>query len=204
MKKHSYIGKNLEDAKNTAMQDLNETLDNLYIKEKEIKSSGLFKSKKVEIEVIEKEEVIKFIKEYLQDITKKMGLVVNLEVKRRPEQISFILYSSNNAILIGKQGKTLEALTLIVRQVVQKELGTYFPFILDVSEYKLNRQKDLERLAKRVAREVSKTKIEVKLDSMNSYERKIIHTCLSENVKVYTESVGEEPNRAVVIKAKED
>ena len=61
----------------------------------------------------------------------------------------------------------------------------------------------LEKHAKYTAKSVAKTKIEVKLDPMNSYERRIIHTILSEYKKVTTESVGEEPNRSVVIKFKE-
>lgn len=204
MKKHSYIGKTKEEAINQAMIELCETRDNLFIKEKEIKSVGLFKSKKIEIEVIEKEEVIQFIKEFLMDITKKMGLSINLEIKRRPDQITYVLYADNNAILIGKNGRTLEALTIITRQAVQTEIDQFFPFTLDVSEYKLKRQKDIERLAKKVAKEVANTKVEVKLDSMNSYERRIVHTVLKDYKDVYTESVGEEPNRAVIIKVKEE
>lgn len=204
MEKHSYIGKTKEDAINQAMNDLRETQENLYITEKEMKSTGLFKSKKVEIEVIEREEVIQFIKEFLIEITKKMGLSINLEVKRRPDQVTYVLYADNNAILIGKNGRTLEALTIVTRQAVQTQIDQFFPFTLDVSEYKQNKQKDIERLAKKVAREVATTKIEVKLDSMNSYERRIVHTVLKDHPKVYTESVGEEPNRAVMIKWKEE
>ena len=66
------------------------------------------------------------------------------------------------------------------------------------------RQKELERLAKRTAREVAKTKIEATLDSMNSYERRIVHNALNDWRDVYTESTGEEPNRCVVIKPKEN
>ena len=63
--------------------------------------------------------------------------------------------------------------------------------------------KNIEFLAKKVAREVAKTKVEAKLDSMNSYERRIVHSILSDDKFVYTESIGEEPNRCVVIKPKE-
>ena len=75
---------------------------------------------------------------------------------------------------------------------------------MDVGDYKVKNQKRIESLAKKVAREVSKTKIEAKLDPMNSYERRIVHTILGENSLVRTESTGEEPNRCVVIKPKED
>ena len=74
---------------------------------------------------------------------------------------------------------------------------------LDVENYKEKRVKNIEYLAKKTAREVARTKVEVKLDSMNSYERRIVHSILSEDKYVYTESTGEEPNRCVVIKPKE-
>ena len=85
-----------------------------------------------------------------------------------------------------------------------KEIDKYFNLTIDIGEYKKERENRLERLAKKVAREVAYSKVEAKLDPMNSYERRIIHTILAENKKVITESEGEEPNRYVVIKPKED
>ncbi|MDE5587097.1 MAG: KH domain-containing protein [Bacilli bacterium] len=202
MKKSKYVGKTREEAINQATVALQELEKDLYIKEVEVKS-GLF-NKKVEIEVATKEDVIAFIKEYLKDLIKNMNLTANIEVKKREEMVSFTIYSDNNAILIGKNGKTLDAITTVVKQVVHKEIGTYFNLTIDIGEYKMQQQKRLESLAKRVAREVSKSKIAAKLDPMNSYERRIIHTILADNPKVITESEGEEPNRFVVIKPKED
>ena len=92
----------------------------------------------------------------------------------------------------------------MVNQHINKELGKNYKFIIDINSYKEKREKQLEQLAKRVAREVANTKIEVKMDSMNSYERRIIHNVLTNNKRVYTESEGEEPNRYVVVKPKED
>ena len=133
-----------------------------------------------------------------------MGAKSNLEVKRREKSISVTIFSENNAILIGKNGKNLKALSIIVAQHIMRETGHSFKFNIDINSYKEKREKSLENLAKRVAREVATTKIPVKLDSMNSYERRIIHNILTNNKKVYTESEGEEPNRCVVIKPKED
>ena len=72
------------------------------------------------------------------------------------------------------------------------------------SNYREKKITNLERTARRIAREVKNTKVEAKLDPMNSYERRIIHNALTNNKYVYTESHGEEPNRCVVIKLKED
>ena len=204
MEKHRYIGKTKEEAINNAKEELQEVEENLFIKELETTKGGLFKSKKVEIEVIEKREVVKDIKEYLIKLLKNMGYSVNIEVKNKEEVPKYIIFSDNDALLIGKNGKNLKALSTVVSQYLNTELGRNYKFVIDVNEYKEKREHSLERLAKRVAREVATTKIEVKLDSMNSYERRIIHSTLSNSKYVYTESVGEEPNRCVVIKPKEE
>ncbi len=198
MKKYNYQAKNFEDAKNVAMSELMEQSENLYIKELETKT-GLF-SKKVIIEVIKKEDVIEYIKELLKDLIKSMGLDINLEVKKRDDNINITVYSDNNSILIGKNGRTIDALSTVVKQAVYKEIGDYFNFTLDVGEYKVKQQQRLESLAKNIAREVGYSKVEAKLEPMNSYERRIIHSILTNNKRVYTESAGEEPNRYVIIK----
>jgi len=204
MEKHSYIGKTKEEAIQNAKEELQEVEENLIIKEKETTKGGLFKSKKVEIEVIEKRAVVKGIKDYLIKILKAMGYNVNIEVKNKEEIPKYIIFSDNDALLIGKNGKNLKALSTLVSQYLNQEIGKNYKFIIDVNEYKEKREQSLERLAKRIAREVAQTKVEVKLDSMNSYERRIIHNALTNNKRVYTESEGEEPNRCVVVKPKED
>ncbi len=204
MEKHKYIGKTKEEAIQNAKEDLQEVEDNLFIKELETTKGGLFKSKKVEIEVIEKREVVKDIKEYLIRILKCMGYTANIEIKNKEEVPKYIIFSDNDALLIGKNGKNLKALSTVVSQYLNTELGRNYKFIIDVNEYKEKREHSLERLAKRIAREVAQTKVEVKLDSMNSYERRIIHNALTNNKRVYTESEGEEPNRYVVVKPKEE
>lgn len=199
MKKNNFSGKNLEEAKQTALESLMCREDELYIKESEVKG-GLFKAKKVEIEVITKEDIINEIKQELTKIINMMGLQCNFEIKQRNQMTTITIFSDNNNILIGKQGRTIEALSIILKQYLYNELGFNFPFTIDVGEYKLKHQKQLERLAKNIVKEVKATKIDVKLDPMNSYERRVIHTIIGEYENVKTESVGEEPNRAVVVK----
>lgn len=201
MKKYTYQAKTFEEAKNMALAALMEQENNLYIKEIE-NSTKLFNKKSV-IEVIKKDDVVEHIKELIKGITSDMGLTINMEVKKREDSLNITIYADNNAILIGKNAKTLSALNTIIKQSVYKEIGENYKFVLDVGEYKQKREWNLERMAKQIAREVSKTQVEVKLDPMNSYERRIIHNTLTNNKKVYTESSGEEPNRYVVIKPKE-
>lgn len=204
MEKHNYSGKTKEEAINNATIDLQETQENLIIKEIREEKGGLFKSKKVEIEVIEVRELLKYIKDYIVKLLKNIGVIANVEIKNKEEVPIYTIYSDNNSILIGRNGKNLKALQTVVHQHINKELGKPFKFILDINDYKEKRDKSLEHLAKNIAREVASTKVEAKLDPMNSYERRIIHNALTNSKRVYTESEGEEPNRYVVIKPKEE
>lgn len=200
--KNRYSGKTKEEAINNAKIALQEMEENLYIKEIEVKT-GLF-NKKTEIEVVRRDDVVEYMKEYLKELIHNMGLTCNLEVKKRENRVNITVISDNNSILIGKNGRTLESINLLLKQKIHNEIGEYFPFVLDIGEYKIAKEQKLESLAKRIAREVTNTKIEAKLDPMNSYERRIIHEALVNNKKVTTESEGQEPNRYVVIKPKEE
>jgi len=204
MEKRRYTGKTKEEAIQAAKIDIEETEENLIIKEVSETKGGLFKSKKVEIEVIERREVVKYIKDYLQKLLKNLGFEANIEIKNKEEVPTYTIYSDNDALLIGKNGKNLKALSIVTSQHLNTELGKTFKFIIDINSYKEKHDKQLEALGRRVAREVAKTGIEAKLDSMNSYERRVIHNALTNNKKVYTESEGEEPNRYIVIKPKKE
>lgn len=202
MDKYVYSGKSKEEALEKALAELNVNESDIYIKETEQKV-GLFKNKKIELEIIKKSDVLDNLKEFILKITKLMGIEANIETKIRDNNVIITLYSDNNNILIGKNGRMIDALSLIAKQYIQNEAGVNYRFLLDVGEYKAKQQKNIEYIAKKTAREVARTKIEAKLDPMNSYERRIVHSILSDNDKVYTESVGEEPNRSVVIKPRD-
>ena len=201
MKKYEYTGKTFEDAKEQALKELNVAEENLIINITEEKNSLLKKS--TTIEVINYVDIINYAKEVINEITKLMGLTVNLEVRKKEDTITIKIFSDHNAVLIGKNGYTISALQTLVRQIIYNEINTNISIILDVENYKEKKIKNIEYLAKRTAKEVAKTKVEAKLDSMNSYERRIVHSLLAEDDYVYTESVGEEPDRCVVIKPKE-
>ncbi len=202
MNKYYYEGKTKEQAIELALEDLKITEEDLIINKVEEKSNLLKKS--VTIEVLNINEIIAFIKETISEIIRKMSAEGNLEVRRREENITITIFSDNNAILIGKNGKNVSALQLIVRQMVNSKLSKPLSIIIDVGNYKEKRAKNIEYLAKKLAREAYKTKTEITMDSMNSYERRIVHSALADDKYVYTESVGEEPNRKVVIKLKEE
>ncbi len=202
MNKYSYIGKTKEEAIKMACDELNISENEMIISEKETKQ-GLF-SKKIEIEVLKRSDIVEEIKNFLINITEQMGIEVQIGIKIRENTINMKMYSEHNNILIGKNGQTLASLQLIVKQMLQNKYNTKMNILLDVENYKEKQLKNLEYLAKKTAKEVATTKIEAKLEPMNSYQRRIVHSALTNFKGIYTESVGEEPNRAIVIKPKED
>lgn len=200
LKSHNYEGKNQEEVINSALKDLNASTNEVYTNVKEEITGSIFKSKKYKVEVILKEDLIEYIKNYLKEITDLMGLKVQLEVQKRENFIKVNMICDNNAILIGKNGRTMSSLQVLIRQAVQTKCGQRINIILDASDYKEKQQRNIERLAIRLAKDVRKTGVEVKMDSMNSFERRLVHNKLTDFKGVITISEGEEPNRCVVIK----
>ncbi len=199
MEKYTFTAPSKIEAVSEAKKTLVETENNLIINEISNEED------KVVIEVIEKREILNFIKEYLNELLKNMGYnSINIEIKNKDITPVFTIYSENDSMLIGKNGKNMKALQNIVSQRIKKEIGQTYKFVLNINNYQEKRDKSLERLAYNIAKEVKETKVEVKLDRMNSYERRIIHNALSNSRYVYTESVGEEPNRCIVVKPKEE
>ena len=200
-----YEGKELETILEEVKEDLQITDNDFVYKKEEIKGS-LLKKGSTKVYVYGLTDIQEYAKDILSELTKGMGIEITFESKIRENQITIKMYSNNNSLLIGVQGRTLQALTTILRQIIMNKISVYPNIYLDVENYKDKQQARIERLAKNLARDVVKTKIEVKMDNMNAYERRIVHNILSNNSKVQTVSEGEEPNRHVVIKpvVKED
>lgn len=202
MKTNIFEGRNFDEAKEKALQELNINENDLIIKLKSQKQ-GLLK-KNVIIEVININDVTNYLKETIKEITSLMNIKVNLEIKRTNNVLAITIFSDNNSILIGKNGTTIQSLQNIIRQMLPTEVNEKYKIVLDVENYKEKKLENLKQTAKIIAKQVASTKVEAKLDAMNSYERREIHNILSTNKKVYTESLGEEPNRYIIIKPKED
>ena len=118
-------------------------------------------------------------------------------------QIEVLISSDDMGKVIGKNGKTLESIQKYLKQSISAQTGMYVNIILDIENYKEKQNYFLERDVKKIARQVTLSKIDVKLDPMNSFQRRIVHNALSKFDYITTESVGVEPNRCVVIKYKE-
>lgn len=166
-------------------------------------SGGLFKNKTYKVKAISYQELLEEIKEYLQTILKKLDIDVSFEILEGEDTQSYeiVMSSSNNSLLIGKDGKNLKAFEQMVRAYISKDWPSTLKVILNVENYREKRIESLEKLAVKVAREVRTTKVDAELENMNSFERRVIHNKLINFKGVSTVSVGEEPNRHIVIKA---
>ena len=167
MKKYIYEAKNYEEAQSKALAELNLDEQNVIINTLEEKQ-GLLK-KSIKIEVISINDILSDLKDKISTILNLMNIDANLEIKRKEENITINIFSNHNSILIGKEGKTLDSLQNIMRQILLKETSSDLKLIIDVENYKEHRITNIERTARKVAREVAKTKVEASLEPMNSY-----------------------------------
>lgn len=199
MEKITKEGKDVENILAEIMAENNLNKED-FIYTSKLKKGKLFQGTLYEVDVYLKSDINNEIKNILHEIVENMGLEVTIEISNKEERTTIRMFSNKDYILIGKEGATLKALEVIVKQRIQNETGIYYKFNLDVSNYKTKIAKHLEWLAKKSAKEVAETKMEIALDNMTSYERRIIHNALTDFKGVKTESEGEEPNRHIVIK----
>jgi spoIIIJ-associated protein len=203
MKFEEFTGKDLEEVTAEGLKKLNLTEKDCIIVSSENKGS-LFKGKTYTVKIYDLKTIADEIKNYLKELLNNMSIEATFETKIRDQQINIKMFSDKNNILIGKMGQTLQALQIIIRQHIYREIGAYPYILLDVENYKEKQNRNLEYLAKKLAHEVLNTKQSVAMENMNSYERRIVHNALSDFKNIEAVSEGEEPNRHIVIKIKED
>ena len=153
---------------------------------------------KSELEDVEEHEALDFLK----DVTEKMGLTLSFDVKAGKDIVYIEMSGKDSGTIIGKRGQTLDSIQYLTSLVINKNSEKYIKVVIDAENYRAKRQKTLEQLANRLAAKVIRNKKYVRLEPMNPYERKIIHTTLQQNPEINTRSEGEEPYRRVVIELK--
>lgn len=141
-------------------------------------------------------------RDFLTDIFVTMGLKVNIDITRTDRMMNIVLSGENMGIIIGKRGDTLDALEHLTGLCVNRGDGEYVKVVLDTENYREKRRQTLVKLANNLARSVVKNRRKLTLEPMSSNERRIIHATLQNNPNVDTYSIGEEPNRKIVIALK--
>ncbi len=195
-KKVEFIAKSQEDAMQEAIKRLHISSDKIFINILGELPEGLNCEALVDVNLTLEG------KKYLENILKALNIGYQIEARsvNGEEQIHYIIDSYENSLLIGVKGKTLEALQILLRNLISSYTRDHVVTTLDIGGYKSNRARQLEILATKTAKEVASTKKPVKLQPMNSFERRIIHEKLSDWRDVYTESEGEGEDRAIVVK----
>ena len=199
MKKEIEIkAKTLEEAQEEAVKQLHISSDKIFINVLGELPDGLNCKAEVDINLTLEG------KKYLEGILKSLGIGYQIEARsvKNEEEIHYMIDSYENSLLIGVKGKTLDALQTLVRNLISSYTKEHVIVSLDIGGYRANRAHQLEILATKTAKDVIRTKMPVKLQPMNSFERRIIHEKLSDWRDVYTESEGEGEERAIVIKPK--
>ena len=196
-----FVGKTIEEAIELGLKEMNleESQANITVLTEPVK--GLFgKIKvmaKVEIEKIadEKEKTAEFVKE----IAKYLELDVETEVFEKEDKTVIKLISTDSANVIGYRGEVLDAIQTLAGASMNIGKKEYKKVVVDCENYREKREETLITLAKKLEQKATEMRREVILEPMSPYERRIIHTTLSESTTCTTKSEGKEPNRYVVI-----
>ena len=201
-----YSGKTLDDVLNNIASEKNCKIEDIVYNIIEEKKGLLGIGSNVTIDAYTPQDIKDFIFDYLGVYFTELNLGVAIEiiVEQQKDDNSnlyrVVLDAENNAIIIGKNGQTLRAISTVLKSAVNATFKKRINVIVDVNHYKEDRYKRVKGIAHRVAREVLKSHIDAELDPMPNDERKVIHQYLQDMKGVTTTSIGEGNKRHLVIK----
>lgn len=203
LKSIEVTGKTEEEAIQTALNQLDLGRDEVSVEIIERAKAGFFGIKstpalvKVTYESIESNS--ERVESFLTGLFVRMGVKVESEISEADGVISVNLTGEDPGMLIGRRGETLDAIQHLTNYAVNRNALSRVRVNIDTENYRQRRNEALERLADKVAGKAAKYKRNMTLEPMNSYERHIIHTTLQGYENITTYSIGNEPNRRVVI-----
>lgn len=199
-------GKTVDEAIEKALLELKTTRDEVEVEILEKGSKGLLfgiGSKPAQVKLTVVKNYCKEAREFLGSMLKSMNIEADIDIKEKNKNIIINLSGEDMGILIGYRGETLDSIQYLISLVINKDSNEeYRRVILDTENYRAKREETLIRLANKVAKKVKTQGKTVKLEPMNPYERRIIHSALQDNNSVKTYSEGEEPYRKVVVELK--
>lgn len=206
MKSIEVDGKTVEEALNKALIELNVDRYMIDVEILDHGSKGLFNVigvKPAKIKVTIKYDYTKEARNFIAKILDCMEIKAEIDIKEENDIIVINLSGEKMGLIIGYRGETLDSIQYLVSLIVNKvhELP-HKKVILDTENYRSKREDTLRRLAVKTADKVKKTKRLLKLEPMNPYERRIIHSALQEDIFINTYSEGDEPFRRVVVELK--
>ena len=202
MKSIETQGKTVDQAIEIGLYKLGVTRDEVKIDI--LEQAGLFNKARVRISLNTTSPEEGKVKELVEKIISLMGLDLEVYVEEREIDFFVNVTGNDSALFIGKHGDSIEQFQTIVTNIYNngKPRDEFKKVTVDSNNYIVKREETLTNLAKRTAGKVIREHKDFKFESMNSYERRIIHSALADHDKVITESYGNEPNRYVVVKLK--
>ncbi|WP_164670561.1 RNA-binding cell elongation regulator Jag/EloR [Virgibacillus doumboii] len=203
MREITASGETVEEAVQSALEQLNTTRDHVEVEVIDEGKKGLlgvFGSKRAIVKVKISRNQIEQAEKFLQDVTNNMNVLTEIATSVEENHVTFELSGEKIALLIGKRGQTLNAIQYLVHLVVNKDNKEYYTVTVDAEGYRGRRKETLESLAGKMADKATRLNKKVALEPMPAFERKIIHSALQNNDNVTTYSDGVEPHRHIVIK----
>jgi len=203
-----YTGRMLDEVLNSIANEQGCNVEDITYNVLEEEKGGLFGlHRSVTIEAFTSKDVKEFIFDYLGAYFTELNQGVSIEIivdKNRDDSDELlyrvILDAENNAIIIGKNGQTLRAISTVLKAAVNATFKKRINVVVDVNHYKEDRYKKVKAIARREAINVAKTHIDCELDPMPNDERKVIHQYLQDFKNVSTVSIGEGAKRHLCIK----
>lgn len=186
-----FTGKTLNDLLNSAAETKKVKVEELSYFITEEKAGFLGIGASVTAEVYCLNDVKEFIFNYLGQFFTGINQEIEIEIIQEEDGFKVMLNAENNAVIIGKNGQTLQALNTVVRGATNSHFKRRFHILIDINNYKEDRYAKVKSIATRVARTVQRTKVSASLDPMPNDERKVIHQFLGEMANIRTESEGE-------------
>ena len=209
MKYTEFTGKTVEEAIENGLSELGLTKENADIRVLEEGKKKLFGSVKARVEIApmeankittadgktDGERTVAF----LEGLFELLNVTACTELVSEGEKIEINVTAANTNSIIGKRGETLDAVQTLAGAVANTGREEYKRVVVDCENYRENREATLKKLAENLAQKATRLGKKIKLEPMNPYERRIIHSALSEIDGVKTESEGKEPNRYIVV-----
>lgn len=205
MRSKVYEVKTIDEAKSLAVKDFGVEVNDIEFNIVKETKGFLGIGSKLEVEAVLNVDGIEKGKKYIQMILDFNNIEGFIEKKVRGNNVEFNIDAGEfNGYLIGKNSRNLIALQTLVSTIINNyyEGEDLKVVLVDVGGYKRRKERSLENMAVEYGKQVARTKQTIKLDSLNAYERKIIHNKLSTWKDVKTHSEGEEPNRVLIIEPK--
>lgn len=206
MKILEITGKSVKEALENALKELKLTEDKIEYEVLDEGSRGFFNiigTKPAKILVKVKRDYKEEVRVFLRSILDNMDIKAEITIKEENDILYIDLTGPKMGIIIGYRGETLDSLQYLCSLVVNKDHSVaYKKVVLDTESYRKKREETLVRVAEKTAYKVRKNSRPYRLEPMNPYERRIIHSALQDNQFVYTYSDGDEPRRRVVVDIK--